>query len=242
MAGKALIEAVAYLRTSSGTNVGADKDSDKRQLAAIEKYAASAGYEIVATFWDQDVRGADAIETRPEFARMMERLLSNGCRTILVETASRFSRDLMTQEIGHRMLKGQGIELIACDSPQAFVDDSPTTVLIRQVLGAVSQFEKAMLVQKLAGARARKKAATGKCGGRKNYSERDGEMVATAKKLARYPVNGRKRSLRDIAEELERMGYVSEAGTRFNPAAVKRMVAWEMPRPARSGQGREAGR
>jgi hypothetical protein len=30
--------AVAYLRTSSRTNVGADKDSDKRQLASIEAY------------------------------------------------------------------------------------------------------------------------------------------------------------------------------------------------------------
>jgi hypothetical protein len=32
-------KAVAYLRTSSRTNVGADKDSDKRQRAAIEAYA-----------------------------------------------------------------------------------------------------------------------------------------------------------------------------------------------------------
>ncbi|MEJ1933324.1 recombinase family protein [Nostoc sp. NIES-2111] len=230
MANKALIQAVAYLRTSSGTNVGADKDSDKRQLAAIRKFAASAGYEIVGTYWDQDVRGADAIETRPAFAEMMERLLSNGCRTILVETASRFSRDLMTQEVGHRMLKGQGIDLIACDSPQAFVDDSPTTTLIRQVLGAVSQFEKAMLVQKLAGARARKKAATGKCGGRKNYAERDRDMVALARKLARYPVNGRNRSLREIAGELERQGYKSQVGTTFTPMAVKRMLDRPLPK------------
>ncbi len=31
-----LSKAVAYLRASSRTNVGSDKDSDKRQLAAIE--------------------------------------------------------------------------------------------------------------------------------------------------------------------------------------------------------------
>ncbi len=39
--------AFSYLRTSSAANVGADKDSDKRQRAAIYAYAASAGYEIV---------------------------------------------------------------------------------------------------------------------------------------------------------------------------------------------------
>ena len=43
----ARIKAVAYLRTSSAANVGNDKDSDKRQLAAIEAFAKANGYEIV---------------------------------------------------------------------------------------------------------------------------------------------------------------------------------------------------
>ena len=45
------ITAVAYLRTSSPTNaskgLASDKDSDKRQRAAIEGFAKSNGYEIV---------------------------------------------------------------------------------------------------------------------------------------------------------------------------------------------------
>jgi hypothetical protein len=36
--------AVAYLRTSSAANVGADKGSDKRQRAAIQGYAKRAGF------------------------------------------------------------------------------------------------------------------------------------------------------------------------------------------------------
>ena len=47
MARKELIEAVAYLRTSSAANVGADKDSEKRQRSAIEAFARAAGYEII---------------------------------------------------------------------------------------------------------------------------------------------------------------------------------------------------
>ena len=97
--------------------------------------------------------------------------------------------------------------------------------MIRQVLGAVSQFEKAALVAKLRAARERKKPATGKCGGRKSYVERDAAMVALAKKLARYPVNGRKRSLRDVAAELETAGHVAKGGKRFGAAAIARMVA-----------------
>jgi DNA invertase Pin-like site-specific DNA recombinase len=103
---------------------------------------------------------------------MMKHIAGNGVRTILVETASRFARDLIVQETGWRFLKDAGITLIAVDSPDALLDDTPTAVMIRQILGSVSQFEKAMLVAKLKGARDRKKTITGKCGGRKSYEER----------------------------------------------------------------------
>jgi hypothetical protein len=82
-----------------------------------------------------------------------------------------------------------------------------------------------MLVAKLKGARDRKKAATGKCGGRKSYEERSPEVVALAKKLARYTVNGRKRSLRDVAAELEAQGHVTADGKRYAATAVARMIA-----------------
>ena len=44
-------KAVAYLRTSSAANVGQDKDSDKRQRAAIAAFAKRAKYEIAADDW-----------------------------------------------------------------------------------------------------------------------------------------------------------------------------------------------
>ncbi|MDL2398430.1 recombinase family protein [Rhizobium mayense] len=224
---KANINAVAYLRTSSSTNVGPDKDSERRQREAIDAFAKAAGYEIVDSYYDAAVSGADAVTERPGFSSMLERLLSNGVRTILVETASRFARDLIVQETGHAMLKARGIDLIAVDSPDSFVADTPTAKLIRQVLGAVSEFEKAMLVEKLRGARERKRRETGKkVGGRKNYAEIEGgsEMIALARKLHRYPVNGKRRSLNEIADALAEAGYVSSAGTRYTRAAVSRMI------------------
>jgi len=67
---------------------------------------------------------------------------------------------------------------------------------------------------------------------RENFSTTDGmgggERLCRdrvlAKKLARYPVNGRKRSLRDIAADLEAAGHVTSAGTRYGAAAVARMI------------------
>ena len=51
----------------------------------------------------------------------------------------------------------------------------PTRTLIRQVLGAVAQFEKTALVSKLKAARQRVKRETGRCDGRKPYGTRPGE-------------------------------------------------------------------
>ena len=110
-------------------------------------------------------------------------------RTIIVETANRFARDLMVQEVGFAMLRDLGITLIAADSPSSFLDDGPTSKLIRQILGAVSEFDKAMTVAKLKGARDRVRRQSGKCEGRKSYAEREGgaELVELARQLHTNP-------------------------------------------------------
>ena len=176
---------IGYLRTTSATNVGQDKDSEKRQRDAIQSFAARAGIQIVDWFYDAAVSGADPIDTRPGFRSALERIASNGVRTIVVETANRFARDLIVQETGYRLLRDEGIELIAADSPGSFVDDTPTAALIRQVLGAVSQFEKAGLVAKLRGARERQRRERGKCEGRKSHAEARPDVVKLAKRLRR---------------------------------------------------------
>ena len=55
MKANGLNQAVAYFRTSSETNVGADKDTLDRQRAAIIKFARGAGYEIIAEYTDDGV-------------------------------------------------------------------------------------------------------------------------------------------------------------------------------------------
>lgn len=218
-------KALGYMRTSSAANVGTDKDSEKRQREAIEAFATRAGIEIVEWFYDAAVSGADPIDMRPGFAAALERIASNGVRTIVVETANRFARDLIVQETGFRMLRDQGVELIAADSPGGFIENTPTAALIRQVLGAVAQFEKAALVAKLKGARDRKRRETGKCEGRKAHAETRPDVVKAAKRLRRAsPKTGERRSLRAISADLAAMGFVNERGQPFNPNSVKAML------------------
>jgi DNA invertase Pin-like site-specific DNA recombinase len=214
------------LRTSSRTNVGAEKDSDKRQRAAIEAYAKAAGYEIIDTFYDAAVSGADPVGERSGFADMLERLMSNGARTIIVESPDRFARDLMVQLAGHDMLKAKGISLVAASAPTHFVEDTPTAILVRQVLGAIAEFEKTTLVAKLAAARRRKRIATGKkVEGRKSHAEARPDVVKLAKTLARKKPKGGRLSLRAIAAEMAARGVLNERGRPFNPKSVSVLLA-----------------
>ena len=225
-------KAVAYLRTSSAANVGADKDSDKRQLAAITAYAKAAGYEVVASYYDAAVSGADHVTDRPGFSEMLERLVSNGAKTIIVESPDRFARDLTVQLVGHDMLKELGFTLITASSPSYFLEDTPTAVMVRQILGSVAQFEKSSLVAKLASARKRKKVTTGaKVEGRKSHAEARPEVVARARALHRKLPKGGTMSLRGVSAALAAEGFLNERGAPFHPNSIAAMLAGRETRP-----------
>jgi DNA invertase Pin-like site-specific DNA recombinase len=208
-------KAFAYLRTSSATNVGADKDSDKRQRCAIQAYAKANRIAIAGEYYDADVKGADPVHARPAFAEMLAAIAGNGVRTIIVESASRFARDLVVQETGFAYLRDLGITLLAADGHD-FSEETPTATLIRQVLGAVSQFQKAELVAKLAGARARKRRQTGRCEGRKPAPE-------AAQRLARR-LHRKGLSLRRVSARLAEQGYLGPSGKPYGAQSVQVML------------------
>lgn len=225
------VEAVAYLRTSSAANVGADKDSDKRQRAAIGAYAKRNGFEIVDEFYDAAVSGADAIETRAGFAALLDRIEGNGVRTVIVEDASRFARELMAQELGVSLLIARGVRLLTTSGDDLTASDDPTRIMMRQIAGAFAEYEKARLVGKLKQARDRKRADKGKCEGRKSHAELRPAVVSEAKRLHRAsPKTGDRRSLRQISAELAKLGHLNERGQPFNAASVRAMIAQDLPK------------
>lgn len=166
------VKAVSYLRTSSAAGVGADKDSDKDQRAAIASYAKASGFEVVAEFYDPAVSGVDPIETRPGFAALLDRIEGNGVRTVIVEDASRFARDLMTQELGIMALINRSVRVLTAGGDDLTDSSDSTRVMMRQIAGAFHQYEKSRLVNRLKVARERKRKETGaKIEGRKSMPE-----------------------------------------------------------------------
>lgn len=220
-------QAAAYYRTSSATNVGGD--SDARQRAACAEFARRTGMAVAAEFYDAAVSGADPIDTRAGFAKLLAWCDEHSVRVILVENASRFARDLAVQLAGHALLRQRGIELVPVDAPTYFTDPTPTAEMVRQILGAVSQFEKASLVAKLRGARDRKSVAAGqRIEGRKGYDQTNPDLVREARRLARKsPLTKKSRSLLAISAELATLGFVTGTGKPFSASQVQRLLGRE---------------
>jgi DNA invertase Pin-like site-specific DNA recombinase len=226
---KKIQKAVAYLRTSSATNVGHDKDSALRQREAIAAYAKRAGFTIVEEFNDEAVSGADAIEARPGFAALLDRIEGNGVRVVLVEDASRFARHVLVQELGVTALQQRGVQVYTASGDELTATDDPSKVMVRQMMAAFAQFEKTRLVAKLAAARKRKREMIGKCEGRKGHAELRPDVVRLVKELRRAGAGRKPKSgvpsLRAIAAELAAHGHLNDRGRPYNPKSIAAMLS-----------------
>ena len=226
------------MRTSSATNVGEGRDSERRQREAIEAFARHSGHVVVEWFNDPAVSGADPIDTRPGFRALLDRIVSNGVRTVVVEDASRFARTLMVQEAGIATLAGLGVRVLTSRGDDLTDSDDEMRVAMRQIAGVFSQLEKTRLVKKLRGARQRKRQATGKkVEGRKSLAEMYPEAVKAARRLRRAsPKTGARLSFREISARLAEAGHLNEGGRPFNAQSVRAMIEGPQQRERRPSQ------
>ena len=99
-------------------------------------------------------------------------------------------------------------------------DGDPTKTLIRQILGAVSQWEKTCMVRKLRAALKR----SGKKEGRKPYGTKpsEAEILSTMKAWARNGI-----SCQQIADTMNQQGMKPRAGKRWHKTAVQRILSRE---------------
>ena len=155
---------------------------------------------------------------------MIEYCDSNDVKTIVFENTTRFSRDLICSETGYVYLKGLGFTLISSESPESFVDDTPTSVLIRRVLSCLSDFEKNSIVEKLRGSRLRKRSVMkdkgvitregkGRVEGRKTLIETHPELEGLVKNYSKTMSNSK------ISEILE-----SEHGLNIHRTSIPNIL------------------
>lgn len=215
-------KACTYLRVSSKAQI--EGDGFPRQRDAVAKYARAHSLEIVGEYRDEGVSGTKELADRQGLADLLARVLSNGVSVVLVERADRLARDLVVGELILAEFRRAGVSVVACDSGSDLTvgDDEPSRRLIRQVLGAVSEFEKSALVAKLRAARIRKRRAVGKCEGRKAFGEKPGEeeILARILRLRRKPRNGERLSFAKIAQRLNTENIPTRTGSPWRASTV----------------------
>lgn len=154
-----------YIRVSgSGQEEG---DGYARQEDAIRAFAAKKGWAISRIFKEEPISGTTEISLRPALTEAFSFCGVGTADTIIVERADRLARDLIVGELIYAEAKKAGIKIFSADAEEELVnsESDPTRVLLRQLLGALSQWEKSALVLKLRKARERMRRETGRCEG-----------------------------------------------------------------------------
>ena len=155
-----------YVRVSGAGQV--DKDGPIRQALAIKNFCEANHLVSVGSFKDLAVSGTIDGMDRPGLYDMLANVTSSKVEAIIVENLDRLARDLVVSEIIIREIKARGLKLYAVNLglvDQVTTESEPSRTLIRQILGALAQYEKQSLVLKLRGARERKRRETGRCEG-----------------------------------------------------------------------------
>jgi DNA invertase Pin-like site-specific DNA recombinase len=215
---RSLIPAYAYLRVSGKGQL--DGDGFARQLDAIYSYAKQHGFTIIEVFEERGISGARELEDRPALQSLLAALASNTVRHVLVEKLDRLARDLMVQETIIGDIRKQGYQIVSVCEPDLCSDD-PSRKLIRQIFGAIAEYDKAMIVLKLRGARQRIKLRTGRCEGRKPFGSFDGEAETLVRMMA---LRSDGASYQLIADTLTQEGRKPRYGERWNPIVINKIL------------------
>ena len=221
-------QAVSYLRVSGKGQIAGH--GLPRQREVVRTYAKSHGLDLVGEYRDEGVSGTKGIADRPGLGELLERVAGNGVRVVLVERADRLARDLIESELIVRELRGLGVTVIAGEGGVNLSegdDSDPTSKLIRQVLGAVSEFEKNSVVLKLRVSRIRARKRDGRCEGAKPFGFYEGEegTLRRARQLRRRNGHsGKQRSYGAVAAVLNEERLSSRSGRPWTRGTVHNIL------------------
>lgn len=187
-----------YLRVSGKGQI--EGDGPERQRDSCTLFCHRNNLHCAGEYFDEGVSGTIETCERPAFVTMIEHIVL--CRAqaaacgptepgrnlvidaVVIEKLDRLARTLRVQEAAVAQLRKHGIKLFVADmgalTDYATDSGDPSINFIRQIMGGVAEFEKINSVKRMNLARARIRAATGKCEGAKKYGELEGEQKVLA--------------------------------------------------------------
>jgi DNA invertase Pin-like site-specific DNA recombinase len=227
------VKIAGYVRVS--TEAQAERGQGLQvQERALRAWAKANGHQVTTVYRDEGVSGTKGLDERVGLAAALGALRSRAVQGLVVYRLDRLARDLVLQEQLLREVHRMGGELFSTSAAEngnlKDDPDDPSRRLIRQVLGAVAEFERGTIVMRLRQGRALKAASGGYAYGAPPLGQRavDGALVTdpveavTVARIVTLRAEGR--SLRQIADTLDSEGLRTKRGGRWHPPTVARVL------------------
>jgi DNA invertase Pin-like site-specific DNA recombinase len=217
-------KAVAYLRVSTeDQHLGPEA-----QRAALTAWADRTGVQIVAWYEDRGVSGAAAIDRRPALLAALDGLAEHGAGLFVVAKRDRLARDVVAAAMIERMAERVGARVVSAAGEGE--GDDPASKLMRTMIDAFAEYERAIIAARTSAALQAKKARGEKVGGIQTYGKADGidadraaverEILASIRTMRAAGM-----TVRAIADELDRLGHRTRTGGRIMHTQVARWAA-----------------
>lgn len=222
------MKAIAYLRVSTDKQAEHGLGLDI-QAKAIRDWAKAGGHKVVATYRDEGVSGSNGLDTRPGLQEAFRAVEAGEGDALVVYRLDRLARKLGSQITWIEQLESKGRAVVSVTEPDVGQDEMRT--LVRQILGAISEYERAVIVRRMQDGRAAKSAAGGFAYGSPAYGQRaqDGALVddqAEQAVIARIrELRGSGASLRTIAATLTEEGHRPKRAAKWHPESLSKIIA-----------------
>lgn len=223
---------VGYVRVSTDRQADEGLGLDL-QRKALRDWANATGHKLIKIVADEGVSGSSP--DRPGLAEAIGMVRSKRADAVAVYRLDRLARDLVLQEQLLIEIRRVGGDLYSTSGGEASClvndDADPSRALIRQVLGAVSEYERSMIRLRLASGRQLKADRGGYAFGAPGYGKaavgkelvaREDELPLVARVEA---LRAEGASLRTIAKTLTEEGFVPRRGKTWHPQVIARIAA-----------------
>ena len=227
------LRVVGYLRVSTDLQAERGLGLDVQE-AAIRAWTKDHGHKLIGFHTDSGISGSNGLDTRLGLADALGALKDRTADGLIVYRLDRLARDLIVQETLLAEVKRMGAQVFSTspaeDAYLADDPDDPSRKLIRQVLGAVAEYERSMIRLRLM-AGAKQKASRGgyawgappmgyRAEGRELVAdEREQATVARIMELHRQGMSTRK-----ISAQLASEGHKPKRAETFAPITIGRII------------------
>lgn len=225
----ALTKAIGYMRVST------DRQAEEGmglaiQERAIRAWAKANGRRLVDVLSDEGESGANGLDSRVGLAEALARIERGEATELVVYRFDRLARKLLLQLTIADRLEQAGAAVVSVQEPKV---DGPDELaeLVRNVLGSIAAYERAVIRGRLAAGKRAKAEAGGYLGGPTvpyGVTVRDGVIVddEVERQVVELVRAGRAagRSYRELCGDLEEAGLRPRRASSWQPAVVRRIA------------------